>query len=522
MAAIEDRSSLWRGERPSPVRRLFGKGVVLLALLGAALAAPAAAEDPPEARVAVQADRDVAPVPRRLFGTNLRQNMESDGRIRDFVKQTGITLFRYPDAIDAGYTWDWEAGGVMTRGGRPLISALARFDEAVDLAGDVGAELFYTVKIHDSAPAEAARWVSEARRRGLGGGYWCFGNEPYFPSAEDYIPRDEYVALANRFAAAMKEADPTIRLGIAWGGPYIERHADPGRDSAVLRGTQPWVDFIDFHFYSGRFERESGPDPRRTMAGSLLVAEHTRQFREIFRREAPARAEEIEIHYWEWNGPPWPTLGGLQNLANAIFAADALGEMARHGVAAAIQYNLQEHACGLIPGFAQDWPESWPTETWNGRTVRPVAHALRLWSREMGPVLVETAVEGGGNYQTSDWHTLVNYQGEVPFLAAHATRSEDGSGLQLMLIHRGEKASLPVAISIAGFRPRPEAKVYRLTGPSALSHNDVVDRTLPYRSYADAPDPIVVLEPSTWTGAATDFVYTVPPHSVTVLQLEGG
>ena len=494
--------------------------VAALAVLLVAFTAPVFADDAAEATITVDADRDVAPVPRRLFGTNLRQNMESDVRIRDFLKETGITLFRYPDAVDAGYTWDWEAGGVMTRGGRPLISALSRFDEAVDLARDVGAELFYTVKIHDSSPAEAARWVAEAKRRGVGGGWWCFGNEPYFPSADDYIPRDEYVALVNRFAPAMKEADPEIRLGIAWGGPYIERHADKGRDSEVLRGTQQWVDFIDVHFYSGRFERESGPDARRTMAGSLLVAEHTRQFREIIRREAPSRAEEIEIHYWEWGGPPWPTVGGMQNLATAILFADALGEMARHGVAAAIQYNLQEHHCGLIPGFAQVSSESWPTETWNGRTVRPMAHAIRLWSREMGPVLVETAVEGGGSYETRDVHTLVNYQGEVPFLAAHATRSEDGSGLQLMLIHRGEEAPLPVAVRIAGFRPQPEAVVYRLTGPSALSHNDVVDRALPYRSYPDAPDPIVTLDRSTWNAAAEQFVYTVPPHSVIVLKLQ--
>ena len=60
----------------------------------------------------------------------------------------------------------------------------------------------------------------------------------------------------NKFAPAMKKADPQIRIGLAWGGPYIEDQTDPGRDSFVLRETQQWVDFIDFHLYTGRWEEK--------------------------------------------------------------------------------------------------------------------------------------------------------------------------------------------------------------------------------------------------------------------------
>jgi alpha-L-arabinofuranosidase len=469
--------------------------------------------------ITVHAQDDLAPVPRRLFGTGLRPNMESHATIRAFLKETGITLFRYPDSLDKGYRWDWEAGGIMVRKNGPLISPLGRFDEAIAVAREIGAELFFTVKIFDSSPEEAAQWVSEAKRRGLGGGYWCFGNEPYFRGSSDYLPPEEYIDLVNRYAPVMKQADPEIRLGIAWGGPYIEEHADKGRDSDVLRGTRAHIDFIDFHFYTGRFETDRGPDPKRTMAGALLVAEHTRKFREIFRRVAPEKADAIEIHYWEWSGPPWPTLGGMQNLATAVFAADTLGEMARHSVRAAIQYNLQEHHCGLIPGFQQDMKGSYPTEPWNGRTVRPIAYALQLWSREMGSVMVRTETKSRGSYHTKDWHTLVNYQGEVPFLNAHATRSEDGKSLQLMIINRDDQNPHEVDVRIEGFTPHREVAVLLLNGPSALSHNDVVDRKPIYRSFPDAPDPIVTLQRSQWSGAAAQFRYTVPPHSVTVLQL---
>ncbi len=361
---------------------------------------------------------------------------------------------------------------------------------------------------------------AEAKKRGAGGAAWCLGNEPYFKGDANYIPPDAYVDLVRRFAPAMKAADPSIRIGISWGGPYIEEQADKGRDSAVLRGAKEHIDFIDYHFYTGRWEKNQGIDAKRIMAGSQLVREHVRKFREIFRREAPEKAGAIEIQYWEWNGPPWPEVGGIQTLANAIHAADTLGELAANGVKAAIQYNLQEHACGLVPGWEQEGPKDWPTEPWNGRTVRPVAHALRLWSREMDPVLVAATVSGSGSYANKDWHTLVNFQGEVPYHSAHATRSETGKRLQLLVVNRHEQDALKAAVTLNGFAPAPDAERLVLNGPSALSHNDVTDRKPYYHSFRDAPEPVVKLERSTWKGAASKFVHEFPAHSVTLLRMQ--
>jgi alpha-L-arabinofuranosidase len=489
------------------------------AIFGAllAVAAPVLAE---AQSITVDAKHQIARVPRRLFGTNVRQNMESDAKIRDFLKETGITLFRYPDSVDSGYVWDWDAGGVMARDSKPMTSKLARFDTVIDLARDVQAEIFFTTKIHGSTPEEAARWVAEAKKRGFGGAYWCLGNEPYFPGDKFYIPREAYVDLVNRFAPAMKAADPAIRIGMAMGGPYIEEQADKGRDSFVVRGVKRHIDFVDFHFYTGRWETDKGIDPRRIMAGSQLVKTHVEKIREILRREAPEKADKIEIHYWEWNGPPWPAVGGIQTLATALHAADTLGEMVKHGVKAAIQYNLQEHACGLIPGWEQENRQDWATEHWNARTVRPVAHAIQLWSREMGSVMVKSTVEGAGTYATKDWHTLVNFQGEVPFVSAHATRSEDGRGLQLMVINRREKGDLNIKVTLEGFIPGPKVEVFSINGPSLLSNNDVTNRQPAYHSFVDAPDPVVKLERGSWTVAAAKFAYSFKAHSVTVLKMQ--
>jgi hypothetical protein len=470
--------------------------------------------------ITIEAQTDVAPVSRRLFGANLRPNMQDTPAVRAFLKETGISLFRYPDSLDQGYSWDWDAGGVMARKGRKMVSPLAKPDNALALAKDIGAQLYFTTAIHGTTPEDAARWVAEMKKRGAGGGYWCLGNEPYFKGAPDYLSREAYSDLVNRFAPAMKKADPQIKIGIAWGGPYIEEQADPGRDTFVLRATRQWVDFLDFHFYTGRWEEKEGINARRIMAGSLLIKDRMAKFREILQREAPQKASQIEIHFWEWNGPPWPRVGGIQTLATALFAADALGEMARCGVQAAIQYNLQEHACGLIPGWEQDDPTSWPTEPWNGRTVRPIAVALQLWAKDMGPMLVKSGVASPGSYPTKDWHTRVNYQGDVPLLAAHATRSRDRRGLQLLVINRNETDPTTVEIAIKGFTPKPQVEVLTLNGPSALSHNDVTNQQPVYHSFPNAPEPIVKINRSTWAGADARFNYSFPAHSVTVLRLE--
>ena len=52
----------------------------------------------------------------------------------------------------------------MTKGGEPLTAKLAHFDEALTLGKLVKADLYYTMKIYDTSPEEAARWVAEAKK----------------------------------------------------------------------------------------------------------------------------------------------------------------------------------------------------------------------------------------------------------------------------------------------------------------------------------------------------------------------
>lgn len=468
--------------------------------------------------VSVDATKPVGTVPRALFGTNLRPDMQSTPEVLAFVRDIGISAFRYPDSVDGGYSWKWPEG-VMMRGGKESLSPLGKLDGAIDFARKVGAELCFTVRIQGGATAEeAAEVVRQAKARGITGAYWCLGNEPYFTGTDTYFPREKYIALVRQFAPAIKAADPTARVGICWGGPYVNEESDPGRDEDILRATAELVDFADIHFYVGRPEKETDPwDPLKIVAAPELMKLWVPKFRNIVRQAAPAKAESFEINFWEWNGPPHPRVGGMQLLATAVMGADLLGVMAESGVTRACQYNLQEHYCGLIPGFQSEWEGTWPTQPWNGVTVRPLAYAIKLWAKHMGPTLIACTVTGSPTFEVHDWHTLANYQGAAPYIAAHATLSEDGKTLGLMLINKHPSDDQEVAVRLSGFTPKPEAVVRLLNGPDLLAHND--DEKAGYRSVPNPPEPKVTLTESRFGRAASTFTCTLPAHSVTQLDL---
>ena len=138
----------------------------------------------------------------------------------------------------------------------------------------------------------------------------------------------------------------------------------------------------------------------------------------------------------------------------------------------------------------------------------------------MGPNLVECAAANTGSYQNKDWHTRVNYQGEVPLLSAHATRNADAKGLQLLVVNRDELQDTETEITLHNFAPKSQIEVLTLNGPSALSHNDVTNREPQYHSFANAPEPVVKVNRSMSTAGHAKFRFTFAAHSVTVLRLD--
>lgn len=105
-------------------------------------------------------------------------------------------------------------------------------------------------------------------------------------------------------------------------------------------------------------------------------------------------------------------------------------------------------------------------------------------------------------------------------LPLFCARDEKLRKLTLMVINRKPDGPIEAKGSIAGFSPARMAAVPTLNGPDYLTHNDKDDGT--YRSFwsrTPAPPVRVKIVESVLHGAANEFSYSFPAHSVMVFAL---
>ncbi len=190
-------------------------------------------------------------------------------------------------------------------------------------AGEVGLALAKLEYCNGPADSPMGRLRAEnGREEPYDVEWWCVGNEMFGAWQIGYMPLDDYVQKHNRFAEAMRDADPSIQLiAVGAAGAWSE---------GMMRGSAEYMDMIAEHFYCQ--ERpgvvahvQQVPDRVRS-----IVAAHRR-----YREEIPGLAEKaIPIAITEWNYWYGPHLYG--ELGTRYFQKDALGiaaglhEMARH------------------------------------------------------------------------------------------------------------------------------------------------------------------------------------------------
>ena len=479
-------------------------------LIAGALAAPLSAQ--PAAAITVDVGKDLARVEPRVFGTNLHANDESTDAVKAFIRDIGLTIYRYPDAGSYYFLQSpgdgWGSATGAGAGHRLAASYLGDFRNAVQFARDTGAAITACVPVENCTVEAAVAWVKYARERNLGITHWCLGNEVYY--VDPLKNPDNYVMCIQKFSPAMKAADPSIKIGMDFGNAYENRTgkwAEP-----ILRAAAADIDFIDVHWYAGR-SNSGAPDWSIITSSPLRIAGDVKAFRQMVRQCAPGR--DMEVCYLEWG--IFAKEPGQQSLANALFAADCLGQFLLADIRIACNYNFQEKIFGLIPGWCK--AEGWGGNPWNGVTVRPKALAIKLWTKYMaGFALVDAQVAGGGTFTPAKtWHEFLNYTGgDVPYLAAYAARDEARKRLTLMVINRKPDGQIAASITVNGFRPAAAAKVATLNGPEYLSHNDDGKTFL---SVTPAPPVSVKIAETAASGVGEKWEYAFPAHSITVIDM---
>jgi|GEM_PF-1766734 len=97
---------------------------------------------------------------------------------------------------------------------------------------------------------------------------------------------------------------------------------------------------------------------------------------------------------------------------------------------------------------------------------------------------------------------------EVPYLDVSATADESGSALSLAVVNRNRDEAIETTIHLGGFQPKKKATVYELNGPTVDAENSF-----------EKPD-VVKPEQKEFAGAAEEFQYNFPPHSLTLMLLK--
>ena len=208
------------------------------------------------AKIIVDRDFTLGPVPRRLFGSFVEHmgravytgvfepghpTADTDGYrhdVLDLVRELGVTVVRYPGGnFVSGYTWEDGVGPVASRP-RRLDAAWHSTEtnafglhEFVGWARAVGTEVMQAVNLGTRGVDAARELVEYANHPGgtrlsdlrrlngaeepFGIKLWCLGNEMDGPWQIGQKTAHDYGLLAKETAKAMRAVDPSIELVVA-------------------------------------------------------------------------------------------------------------------------------------------------------------------------------------------------------------------------------------------------------------------------------------------------------------------
>ncbi|HPD16248.1 MAG TPA: alpha-L-arabinofuranosidase C-terminal domain-containing protein [Planctomycetota bacterium] len=287
--------------------------------------------------------------------------------------------------------------------------------------------------------------------------YWEIDNETWAMGAETYA---EWV---NRFAPAMRKADPSIRLaacgsagygdggnGLAWNRVLIERCGDK-------------IDYLSIHHYE---------NPNRYADGPLA---YERFFRKTGELIAASKNPKLKIYVSEWNAQStdWRTglyCGGLLN------AFERCGDVLEIGGPALFLRHVSATA----------WDNAFVN--FDHRTWFPAPNyvVMKLWRDHYAPQRI--ALEGDGGP-----------------LNAVATRSDDGKTLRLKAVNPSD-AAVPVTLKVAG--ASAGKATLQLVAPGALDARNTLEAR-------DAVKP----QPGTVQQDGSTLRFTLPPLSCGVVEI---
>lgn len=449
----------------------------------------AAAPESGRAQVSIDVRREVRRIPTQLFGTNAEWIFNGQGLWSDsqraldanavrLAREVAPTVIRFPGGVFSDY-YHWRDGvgpqdkrpTTLNHPGGPKSRHVLGTQEIATVARDVGAELMLTVNAGSGTAEEAADWVryakSEVQPKVR---LWEVGNELYMKEdlSGGAMSADQYAKKYLAFAAAMRAADPDIRVGAIGGLNYGSYRfiADDRWTETVLRQAAGQIDFLAVHnAYAPVVMGVKDSADVRTVYRAMLAAprqieSNLRDLSKLLARyENPAKP--IAVAVTEWGPffhvlPASPWVDHVKTMGSALFVASTLNVFLREPrVELANFFKLTDLGyMGWIGRRGEQWAHTAP------------GMAFMLYRQSLGSTLVQAEVVS----PTFGVNGLgaVNAASGVPWLDAVATF--DKGVLVVMLVNKSDTLTLDGEIALKGVQSFADVSVKGISADSFDAH----------------------------------------------------
>lgn len=342
--------------------------------------------------------------------------------------------------------------------------------------------------------------------------YFVLGNELWVPNNWHDLSIDQISSQLTAFAKAMKQADPTIKVGInLLDDVYPHSFFKPDTatkyknlldfNSNILKAVKNEIDFVTFHEYSAMVGKDGKSVPLNKKQWEYIMAQNHLNLKyntaQKHREIVDKYNDKLKIAVDEYNGP-------LNTLGGALYNADYIIHLLNNNYTFASRWSLglmePTNDFGLIKvSVTGNMPKY---------TKKPGFYVFKMFTNYFGDSIVETNTESSTfETKTIEWERYFNWPAEKNIPSIQAIASVKDNKLYLMVINRELKKEIEINIKINNFVPIRHAKVYSLDGPSIDSTNE------------KSKDNVHIKE-STIDYTAISFTYSFKKHSVTVIILE--
>ncbi len=455
-----------------------------------------------------------------------------DSGVPSLLTSIGIGALRFPGGSTSD-VYNWQTNAIVTGG---YTDPANTFDAFMALANTIDAAPIITVNYGSNTagngggtPAFAASWVQYANvTKGYGVKYWEIGNEIYgngeyggswetdLHSAHDPSTYGANVAL---FSAAMKAADPSIKVGVVLTAPgNWPDGQSPNWNTTVLAQCGTVIDFVIVHWYPQNPGSESDANllaaPQSGIGGSPGIASMVSTLKALISQYAGSNAANVQILVTESNsvssGPGKQTL----SVVNALFIADGIATWLENGVANVDVWDLHN---GSVNG--NNSSSLFGSSTFgdygvlaNASSGEPAADTPfpSYYGMEM-----LTALGKPGD-------KLVSTTSSNSLLSSHAALRANGN-LTLLLVNKDPNNTTTASVAVTGFVPASIGTVQSYGKTSSAITSTSAAGLGPKFTIAAAPYSLttVILKPAV-SGGAGSYTLTANPATLTLAQSTSG